>query len=130
MYMYKSEAGTPPICVRCMLYIDSLHVYRSGYLKNLCQHLRNVLRYPKFCFDLFGTFWANPRPIPHHIITKHKSHHSKNTVGYYLADPQSQICLEVVEDEVRISLGHGAYVRQVMSHHCVREREGGCGAVG
>lgn len=38
--------------------------------------------------------------------------------------PESKVGLEVVEDEVRECLWHGAHFRQVMSHDSIREREG------
>ena len=44
--------------------------------------------------------------------------------------PLSQLCLEVVEDEVRVRLWHGAHVRDVMTHHSLGQVEGGRGPIG
>ena len=44
--------------------------------------------------------------------------------------PVSELSLEVVEDEVREGFRHGSHLRDVVSHDCVGEGEGGSGAIG
>ena len=58
------------------------------------------------------------------IQLEHRSHDG------HMTDPLSQLGGQVVEDEVRVYLEHGAHVGDVVSHHSVREGEGCRGAIG
>merc|ERR1719469_1373319 len=76
-------------------------------------------------------------PERHKVVVVGKGHHALRIFLGYRKEvlenghgPDAELTLEVVEDEVRVGLGHGADVGDVVPHDDVRHGEVGGGAVG